>query len=226
MKTIVVGDLHGCYVELLEMMKWLNESGTYNPDVDKLVFLGDYIDRGENPAGVVKYIRGLQDRNENVIALMGNHEDMMIDYYDGVDDISWLYNGCRYTLASYDGDDSTMYDDIEWMRNLPLYYEDDYFVYVHAGINPRIKKMCDQNKDTLLWVREKFINSTTEYDKRVIFGHTPTLSLTKNNEPVETFCGNIDIDTGCVYDGALTALIIDNDEILGYHQVEPITRED
>lgn len=218
MRTIVVGDIHGCYNELVAMIMSLEEGGKYNKDKDKLVFLGDYIDRGKDSRLVIEYIRGLQENNNNVIALMGNHEDMLLNYWKGIDD-NWTYNGHIQTLDSYTGYYEQFESDIEWMRTLPLYHEDEHFIYVHAGIDP-YKSMDNQRKNTLLWVRENFIYNAKEYSKKVIFGHTPTANLNGDWKPVYTFTNNVDIDTGCVYGGALSALIIEDDKINGFYQIQ------
>ena len=81
MRTIVIGDVHGCYRELEELVSKLIEEKKYTPDQDRLIFIGDYIDRGDNPRLAVKYVRQLQEKyGENVITLMGNHEDMLLAY--------------------------------------------------------------------------------------------------------------------------------------------------
>ena len=220
MRTIAIGDVHGCYEELKVLMHNLLKEKVYNPKTDKLVFLGDYIDRGDNPKKVVKYIRNLQKDNENVIAIMGNHEDMLLEWFNGDKDSGWLWNGYEHTIESYqDKDerflDEDFLDDIIWMNNLPLYYEDDYFVYVHAGINPNFP-MEKQSRYTLLWTRNEFIYNRKKYHKQVIFGHTPDL-----HNPYYTTNGqNVCIDTGCVFGGYLTALVIDNDTVKQYYKVK------
>ncbi len=217
MRTIAISDVHGCYRELKNLILTLEKKGEYNKNTDKLVFLGDYIDRGEDSRLVIEYIRSLQKNNDNVIALMGNHEDMLLNYLNGFDE-SWLYNGYKDTMMSYRGFDKQLDDDIEWMENLPLYHEDEYFIYVHAGIDVD-KPMEKQNKHTLLWIREPFIYNTKKYHKRVVFGHTPTVNLNCEYKPVYTETNNLDIDTGCVYGGALTAVIIEDDKVKKSYQI-------
>lgn len=223
MKTIVIGDIHGCYNELKELFTILETEGEYNKDIDKLVFLGDYIDRGKDSRLVIEFIRKLQKNNNNVIALMGNHEDMLLDYLDNKNN-TWTWNGHNSTMISYKGFDEQFKNDVEWIRNLPLYDEDEHYIYVHAGVDA-YKSMEEQSRNTLLWVREPFIYGIKEYHKRIIFGHTPTINLSEEHKPVCTFANNIDIDTGCVFGGALTALIIDNDKIDGFYQVEKELKE-
>lgn len=217
MRTIVIGDIHGCYDELKTLLNKLEKSKKYNKKTDKLIFLGDYIDRGDNSRLVIKLIRKLQKNNKNVIALMGNHEDMLLDYLDGIDN-SWLYNGANKTMNSYKGFDADFADDIKWMAKLPLYHKDKNFIYVHAGLDLS-KPLSKQLKETLLWIREDFIFNTTKYNKRIIYGHTPSFSMGNSAKPY-SFNNNICIDTSCVFGGALTALIIDNDDVKEFVQVK------
>lgn len=216
MRTIAIGDIHGCYDELKDLIETLEKEGEYNKGIDKLVFTGDYIDRGEKSRQVIEFIRNLQKNNDNVIALMGNHEDMLLSYIDDGNS-NWTWNGSGSTLDSYNGFTKQFHKDVQWIRTLPLYYEDEYTVFVHAGIDP-YKPMDKQDRFDLLWIREDFIYNPKEYHKRVVFGHTPTMFLTEDTMPVRTYANNMNIDTGCVYGGALTALIIDDGKVNGFYQ--------
>lgn len=217
MRTIVIGDIHGCYNELKELISSLENDGKYNKNTDKLIFLGDYIDRGKDSRSVIKLIRDMQKDNNNVIALMGNHEDMLLDYLEGVND-NWTLNGYEQTIESYRGFIDQFQDDIAWVENLPLYHEDEHFIYVHAGIDVN-KPMNKQDRYVLLWVREEFIYNDKQYHKRIIFGHTPTIKLNKMCKPVYTIANNIAIDTACVFGGALSAIIINDGEVQEFYQV-------
>ena len=214
MKTIVIGDIHGCYNELKLLISDLITRNVYNHKKDRLIFLGDYIDRGDDSRLVIKFIRELQKNHDNVIALMGNHEDMALGYFGSHREYGWLYNGYKHTLDSYEGYDSEFLDDLKWMENLPLYYEDDDFVYVHAGIDKRYP-MNEQLRDTLLWAREEFIYDMSEYDKRVIFGHTP-----RHFKPYYSNGNDICIDSGCVFGGSLTALVIEDGKEIEFISVK------
>ena len=141
---------------------------------------------------------------------MGNHEDMLLEYVSH-GDITWRVNGYEATLASSRGYYEQFLDDIKWMENLPTYFEDDKFIYVHAGINPWIA-MEKQSYSTLIWTREKFYNWENSLGKRVVFGHTPTQLINGQALPIEVN-GNIALDTGCVFGGNLTALMIDGDKV-------------
>lgn len=144
---------------------------------------------------------------------MGNHEDMLLEYIDGYG-ISWAYNGYEETLKSYDNHMEDLRSDLAWMRKLPLYHEDDSCIYVHAGIKPDVK-MENQFKNDLLWTREPFYyghDAEIKENKRVIFGHTPTQLINNGTSPI-MINGNVATDTGCVFGGCLTALMIDGDTI-------------
>jgi serine/threonine protein phosphatase 1 len=165
-EIVHMGDIHGAYDFIQDI-----EPG----DNRILVFHGDYIDRGKDSRLVVKRIRELQENNDNVIALMGNHEDMLIDYWRGLDS-HWTFNGGYATMDSYEGYYSQLKSDVEWMRTLPVYYEDEHFVYVHGGLNVD-KSLDEQDRYTMLWIRDPFIWNVQPYHKKVVFGHTPTITI-------------------------------------------------
>ncbi len=151
---------------------------------------------------------------------MGNHEDMLINYVNAGHEI-WFSNGADETIHSYRNSRDAFRDDLEWIKKLPLYYEDENFIYVHAGVDVNCP-MEKQKRNTLLWVREPFIYSEKKYYKRVIFGHTPTVMLNGEYMPLYTMAGNINIDTGCVFGGNLTALIIEDGDIKEFYNVKKI----
>ena len=208
MKIVAIADVHG---ELKKLKKLVKECDI-NFETDTLVFLGDYIDRGKDAAGVVAYVRDLQKKHpDNVVCLMGNHEDMAIN------EISWwAFNGKSATVKSYykKYGNSARYrlnSDIAWFRRLPLYYETEDFVFVHAGIDPS-KPLKDQDPQYLLWAREDYLYDPRRFDKMVISGHTPSLSMftEENDKPYRTIANNLVIDTGACFGGALTAAIFED----------------
>lgn len=236
MRTFVIGDVHGCINELKKLYEILITEENMDLSKDRLIFLGDYIDRGIDSRKVVRFIRNLQKENDNVIALMGNHEDMLIKFYSDLcsSDCDWLINsnetrislncGCGWlcngyeaTISSYAGHDEDFVSDVEWMKTLPLYFEDEHFIYVHAGIDTSIS-MNEQTRDTLLWIRQTFIFDPAAYEKKVVFGHTPADLVGMGYHPYHTNAGNIGIDTGCFFSGRLTALVIEDDVVLKYYQ--------
>jgi len=210
-KIFVIGDIHGC----LDMLNRLMDKIAWRPDKDHLIFLGDYIDRGENPKGVVDYILALKRCSSKVECLMGNHESMFLDYLSGKNGNSFLMNGGGSTLKSYEADKSSKLDSLippdhmAFYKSLKPYIElQDYYI-IHAGFHPGIEISKQKLKD-MLWIRSPFIYSDYDFGKKVIFGHTPFIKpLVMENK--------IGIDTGAVSGRSLTCLEISE---MRFHSVK------
>ena len=99
--TCAIGDIHGCYDLLLALLGGIEEHAGGRPY--RLVFLGDYIDRGPDSAGVIQTVRQLQQRSpETVICLRGNHEQLLVEAADDPDTVLlWLHNGGDAALRSF-----------------------------------------------------------------------------------------------------------------------------
>jgi len=199
-KIFAIGDIHGCYDRLKTLMGKI----PIDCSRDTLVFIGDYIDRGPHPIEVVDYLIKLKNRFPDVIFLKGNHEDMLDKFINGADRFTYLLNGGQQTLDSYliKPVQSEYFpippDHMEFFKSLRLFYETEEFIFVHAGLRPRVP-LESQNTEDLLWIRDKFVSSKYDFGKRVIFGHTPLKKpLVEPNK--------IGIDTGAVYGNALTCV--------------------
>jgi len=94
-KIFAIGDIHGCLDKLEELIGKIPA----DPRKDRLVFLGDYIDRGTQSREVVDYVINLKHTYKNIFYLMGNHELMFLNYLEGIDEELYLANGGRYTLV-------------------------------------------------------------------------------------------------------------------------------
>jgi serine/threonine protein phosphatase 1 len=213
-KTVVIGDTHGCYDEFEEMLEKTN----LDLKNDRLVMLGDYIDRGSQSFEMLSRISALQNLygKNHVVLLRGNHEQMLLDHLkEG--GTGFLYNGGSNTLESFKRNGCLIESFIPFLESLPCYFEDDNFIYVHAGLKPGVS-LEDQKEDDLLWIRGGFYRSDYNHKKPVIFGHTPTCSINGSSHPV-VIGKNIALDTGCVYGGCLSSLEIQNGEIIGVNQV-------
>ena len=201
-KILAVGDLHGCYDKLDAMMKilpWNRDDG------DLLLFIGDYIDRGPKSREVVDYLVKLKKSGGNFVFLKGNHEKMLLDYYiQQKDQMLYVANGGAETIASYveGGIGRKAFvlpeDHLEFLLSLQLYHETGDYIFVHAGLRDGVS-LPEQTEEDMLWIREEFIYSAFDWNKRVIFGHTAL------ETPFVT-PGKIGIDTGAVYGNKLTAV--------------------
>ncbi|MBW2429850.1 MAG: serine/threonine protein phosphatase [Deltaproteobacteria bacterium] len=199
-KIFAIGDIHGSFDRLQELMQKIPIDFTE----DILVFIGDYIDRGPGSVEVVNYLIGLKKRVPEIIYLKGNHEDMLEKYLDGTDRFTYLLNGGQNTLDSYLSKTNTSNsfpippDHMEFFQSLRLYYETEDYIFVHAGLRPKVP-LESQEAEDLLWIRDKFIYSRYNFGKPVVFGHTPLEKpLVEPNK--------IGIDTGAVYGNALTCV--------------------
>jgi len=190
MKRYVIGDVHGCYDELLELYHKIDEHA--NGDF-KMIFVGDYVDRGPKSKEVVDFIMRMQKRGH--VALMGNHEDMLLD-----GDFTYA----EATLRSFNSPLMELPDYVtDWMRTLPKYYEDDTIIVAHAGANPAFP-MSEQTDAMLLWLRYEQ-HQHAQLGKHFYHGHTPRLGK------IEQVADRTNVDTACVYDGHLTAAIVGDD---------------
>lgn len=202
MRTLAIGDVHGCLTALDKMLALVE----LTPE-DRVIFLGDYVDRGPDSCGVINRILDLRDQY-NIICLSGNHEIMMSSArYDYLMYESWLRYGGQETLASYsheDGEDSPL--DAIAQRHwrfldevcLPC-FEDDSHIFVHANVSPDLP-LDEQEDEILYW--DRFANNGPHCSgKTVICGHTSQ----KSGLPLNVG-HSVVIDTWVYGEGWLTCL--------------------
>jgi serine/threonine protein phosphatase 1 len=211
-KSFIVGDVHGC----LEMLKRLIDEIEWSPSDDRLIFIGDYIDRGEDPKGVVDFVLRLKEDSPLVQCLIGNHEQMLLDYLSNVDPQSYIFNGGLSTLRSYkevgrsERDPLIPSSHLDFFSSLLPMIELEQYYIVHAGFRPNIR-IEDQDLIDMVWIRDGFIYSDYDFGKVIIFGHTPfdRPMIMKNK---------IGIDTGAVYGNCLTCLELPEKR---FHSIRP-----
>ena len=210
-RIFVIGDVHGC----LSVLKKLIDKIPWDPKKDRLIFIGDYIDRGENPKGVIDFILSLKKETDKIECILGNHEAMFLDYLKGINRDLYLFNGGTTTLASYRANRKNETDPLvpethlEFFSKLKPYIELENYYIVHAGFRPG-RKIETQSLEDMIWIRYEFIDSDYDFGKKVIFGHTPF------REPFVTRT-KIGIDTGAVYGNKLTCLQLP-DEIFYFEE--------
>lgn len=200
-RTYAIGDVHGCLNKLVELIALCRADAGQRPA--KFVFLGDYIDRGPDSQGVVDFLITLQrDRADDVICLMGNHEDMLLAAVDAPDwEENWLRNGGIQTLRSYSATTAAGIPQhhIDWIRNLPKFHDDGQRFFVHAGVHPG-RPLARQDEHDFLWIREPFLSSTEDFGRLIVHGHTPLKTGRPDIRP-----NRLNLDTSAVYGGPLTA---------------------
>lgn len=207
MSHYVVGDIHGCLTELTHLLDAL----PLQPE-DKLIFLGDYVDRGPDSKGVVSYLLELKQKaNQEIMFLKGNHEDMLMAYlgFPGKHSDMFLFNGGWATLASYgvtgrNSDPRVLLssmpnDHLEFFNSLKIYHIMEPFLCVHGGIHPS-KTLEEQVEEEMLWIRDEFIWNSHRLPYTVLFGHTPL------QEVLFQLPYKVGLDTGLVYGNSLSCL--------------------
>lgn len=214
-RIYAIGDVHGCAAELETLLS------TLEIDKDTLViFLGDYVDRGVDSRRVIDLVVNLRERCE-VIALMGNHEAMFLDFLERPESIGsglFILNGGSTTLANYAGPGGTFdvpQSHIDFLQGLKLFHETDTHFFVHAGV-PLKKSLYELDpvldRETFLWTRGAFLTTKESWGKVIVHGHTPT-------EEAERWPNRINVDTGCVFGGALTAYDVKNDKFISVEKI-------
>ena len=198
-RTFAIGDIHGDLAALQTLFARLPEMTSD----DSVVFLGDYVDRGPDSAGVVTWVREFTARTPaKVVTLRGNHEDAWLEVIDrGWPEFVFPRgNGCLESYRSFRGQPVPADDEVPtnaeleamfegdffppevvaWMRELPFFYEDEHAIYVHAGIKrhgdgfPHPSAVEPQR--ALLWLRDRDFFENYR-GKLVVFGHTTTRTL-------------------------------------------------
>jgi len=214
-----VGDVHGMRDSLERLIRLLPlKSG------DRLLFIGDYVDRGPDPFGVVEFLIELS-RSQECIFLMGNHEAMFLSFlgWDGpvyFGGEAFLQNGGDTTLQSYryfeQEDEFRLPASHEhFFKELKLYYVEGQYAFVHAGLSRDALRLSDikyalehERPRSLLWQRTT-IDLPHNLGVTVVYGHTPMPDMqVRWNLPY-----SIGIDTGSVYGGRLTALRLPDESV-------------
>jgi len=220
-RVYAIGDIHGRADLLLRLHDMIAEDASRWPDCRKIaVYLGDFVDRGLEVGKVVDILLDAPLAGFESVYLLGNHEASLLQFLDDISIGSgWLFYGGTETLYSYgvnmpsDGSEGERLTRIQaelaakiperhraFFRTLRLHHVEGDYLFVHAGIRPGVP-LERQDKEDLLWIRDKFIHSNTDHGKVVVHGHTIS-------EHPEVKPNRIGIDTGAFATGVLTCLVL------------------
>ncbi|WP_372922144.1 metallophosphoesterase family protein [Roseovarius sp.] len=221
---MAIGDIHG-RVDLLRELDGLIEAQCSGWPV---VFLGDYIDRGEQSREVLELLMSVSaESTPSVTCLMGNHERMLLEFLNDPAAYGprWLRNGGLQALASFgvamprgDSKDPAVFENlrdrlsdamgdraIAWLRTLPLTWRSGNVWAVHAGADPALP-MIEQTEDVLLWGHSAFRKTLRTDGQWVVHGHTIV-------DAAQIEGGRIALDTGAYATGRLSAAGISADGV-------------
>lgn len=191
-RHFVVADVHGHLTALKALLAELSLT-----DQDQITFLGDLVDHGPDSRGVLDCVMSLGAQARTI---MGNHEALLLaSMNDAEVERHWLGYGGDKTLSSFGVECAARIPQSykDWLSSLPLWIEADDYVFVHAGVDPKLD-MIDQSEETLLWQHQSN-PQPLDNGKTVVSGHTPRL------RPLFLpHC--FSLDTGIASGGLLTAI--------------------
>ncbi len=223
MRLYAIGDVHGCDAMLAEAHDKIAADLAARPAADhRIIHVGDYTDRGKNSAAVIDRLARLTAVDGHVVCLKGNHDAMFVGFLAEPDEYGalWLSNGGDATLRSYGvtpvrslfgGHDYRRLSEQlaealpaahrAFLETLPLIVRFGDYYFVHAGIRPGVP-LDQQDAQDLIWIREDFLWDGGDHGVVVVHGHTPVTAP-------EVLPNRIGIDTGAVYGGFLTCLVLE-----------------
>jgi serine/threonine protein phosphatase 1 len=221
-RAYAVGDIHG-RLDLLNLLLGEIEADMASRPARRnfIIFLGDFVDRGPDSAGVVERLRTYRHPDARLIFLGGNHEEVLLNILAGQRGVlpSWLKFGGTECAMSYGIDVQELgrvHEDAaiemvraavprehrEFLENLADTFRFGDYLFVHAGIRPGVA-VDEQSRKDLRWIRDPFLSDAKEHGFVVVHGHTIV-------ERVEERPNRIAIDTGAYHSGVLTALAIED----------------
>lgn len=195
-RHLIVGDVHGCFDELRELLDRLH----YDASSDVLISVGDIVDRGPKVRETIEFLR----RQPNFHTVLGNHEDKLARYVKG--NPVKIGHGLQQTIAAFG--DGFPPDFLPWLESLPLILKTPSGYVVHAGFDPESSPV-EQSREDCIYMR--FHGGKTYFDEmngilwhalwpkdgpRVFFGHIPT-------EHGPELPHVVALDGGCVFGGEL-----------------------
>lgn len=232
-RIYAIGDIHGCHDQLLQVQDDIRSDLQKRPHPQPVtVYLGDFIDRGPESRSVVENLIAESAAAHRTHVLLGNH-DMMLQIYlkdptvpirpngPKVNKIHWLHEmgGGAETLHSYGVPDASHEnpsathkafiaalpdEHLHFFETLELYVPLGSYLFVHAGINPGVP-LDEQTEDDFTWMREPFLSSTLDHGFTVVHGHSPSKHVVNRGN-------RIGVDTGAVFGGDLSCLVLEGSE--------------
>lgn len=209
MKIFAMSDIHGCLQEFEEALSLVDLSGE-----NMLILLGDYI-HGPNSYGVLEKIINLQRRfgTDKVIALMGNHETMVIEG--------------RCPISGTDGEGYNDYDEeddkyIDWMMSLPFYYATEHQIFCHAGIDEESEDMWELGTGDYIFT-EKYPAEMGEFYMDIIAGHIGTSVISGNSGFHDIYYdgyAHYYVDGTVLNNGVIPVIMVDTNENKYYRVTE------
>jgi serine/threonine protein phosphatase 1 len=217
MRIYAIGDVHGCVAAHAAILDQIAEDYAARPVAEALVIhIGDLIDRGPDSAAVLDRVSRMSPTGGGFINLRGNHEELCLTSFveGGEVAASWRRNGGETTLADWgvplkappeEWESYVPTEQLDVMLEERISYRCGGYVFAHAGMRPGVP-LADQDPHDMVWIREPFLSWPNPLEAVVVHGHTP-------KEQPQVRVHRIGIDTGAVYGGRLTAVVLEDDKL-------------
>lgn len=224
-RIYAIGDIHGC-ADLLERLHVMiaRDAAARGPAKNILIYLGDYVDRGEDSRGVIALAAGPHPQGFEKVHLCGNHEALMLEFLDyperaanwlgmgggealrsfGLETVSEFATAARFSAAAALLRAALTPQELGFLTGLKRYYRDGHYFFAHAGVRPGVP-LEDQDPRDLMWIRKPFLDSAINFGAVVVHGHSV-------RRTVEMKPNRIGIDTGAFTTGKLTCLGLEGGE--------------
>lgn len=203
MDLFIIGDVHGCADTLTELL------GHWKPDSERLIQVGDLVDRGRHiPEAVALAVRLSEKYPAQTTFLKGNHELGMLRHLGPTGPFrSWLDWGGRSTMAQYDSQRDVCQAHLMWLAERPLFWKNEHVLVSHAGIAKVPEPLNEHNPDGILWRRGPLLNLGVMQ----VVGHTPTDDGKPRFDPDSQ---TLYVDTGAYQGKALSAVRLNDHGML------------
>lgn len=218
-----IGDLHGQVAEFERALSLIESDGGKDA---RIVFLGDYVDRGPDSRGLIERLIAGHDAGRDWITLLGNHDRMFAWFMEDTPrhdphlllGFHWLHDrlGGVETLRSYGVEfegqirlenlhamakAAVPLSHLTFLRDLVLMHQTPDLAFVHAGIRPGFP-LNEQNANDLVWIRKTFHDHTGAHPKLIVHGHTPVSQATH-------YGNRVNLDTGAGYGNAVAVAVFE-----------------
>ena len=220
MRTLFIGDIHGCALEFEQLLSKLG----FERDSDLLYLTGDAFSRGPDPAGVWRLIRDTGAR-----MVLGNHDVRLperLRLHASGESVSVRWFNQLKTLEALDSVADSL---ISWLESLPLWIDEPDFLLVHAGVHPE-KGLEGTSRDEFLTIRTwppvdgivgpRWHDAYDPSGKLIIFGHdAPGGLVVKRRDDGSPYV--IGLDSGCIYGGQLSGYVLEEDRMVQVESSHP-----
>lgn len=227
-RIYAMGDIHGQREMLESALTWIDWDGGRDA---RIVFLGDYVDRGPDSKGVIDILSKGVAEGRNWTCLKGNH-DRLFEWFVSppkprndphlIIGYDWTHKniGGRETMASYGVDvpDRIRAEELAdqlravvpdshlaFLRGLAISHREQGKFFVHAGVRPGVA-LDDQIEGDMVWIRQEFLNDDSDHGALIVHGHTPV-------DAPDLRANRLNLDTGAGYGKPLSVAVFEGEEI-------------